>query len=57
MERLTEFAPAGANQAKSVFCRDMCVAKNTSRSANVRSALQQTASFCRKRLRLFRQVV
>ena len=25
-KRLAEFAPAGANRVKSVFCRDMCVA-------------------------------
>jgi hypothetical protein len=31
------FAAAAAKEIKSVFCRDMCVAENTSRPANVRN--------------------
>ena len=35
-ESLAEFAPAGANEVKSVFRRDMCAAENTSRPTSVR---------------------
>lgn len=54
---LAEFAPAGANQVKSIFPGGMCVGENTSRPANVRavrlwwtvSALPQAAACSKKR--------
>ena len=51
-KRLAEFRLQGRNEIQSIFCRDMCVAKNTSQPANVQivfhrktmRALQQAAS-------------
>ena len=34
-KRLAEFRLQGRNEIQSIFCRDMCVAKNTSQPANV----------------------
>ena len=58
---LAEFAPAGAKKIKSIFCRGVYVAENTSRPANVRivrfwrirSALQRAVAFSKKWLRHF----
>ena len=36
-KRLAEFAPAGANKVLTIFSGDLCVGKNPSRLANVRS--------------------
>ena len=45
-KRLAEFRLQGRNEIQSIFCRDMCVAKNTSQPANVQIVFHQKNNAC-----------